>query len=72
MRDDRLSKESLILYALGILPTIWFALLVAPFTDGGITEIIQNLSEAFAKPFNIVFCENSLKTVLIFLVAYAL
>lgn len=72
MRDDRLSKENLILYALGILPTIWFALLVAPFADGGITEIIQNLSEAFANPFNIVFCENSLKTVLIFLVAYAL
>ncbi len=72
MRDDRLSKENLILYALGILPTIWFALLVAPFANGGITEIIQNLSEAFANPFNIVFCENSLKTVLIFLVTYAL
>lgn len=72
MRYDRLSKENLILYALGILPTIWFALLVAPFADGGITEIIQNLSEAFANPFNIVFCENSLKTVLIFFVAYAL
>lgn len=72
MRDDRLSKENLILYALGILPTIWFALLVAPFADGGITEIIQNLSEAFDNPFNIVFCENSIKTVLIFLIAYAL
>ena len=72
MRTDKFSKTNLILYAFGLIPVIWLALLVAPYLDGGLVEIIKNLSVAFSNPFNISFCEDSVKTVLIFILAYAL
>lgn len=72
MRTDKFSKTNLILYAFGLVPVIWLALSVAPYIDGGLAEIIKNLSVAFSNPFNISFCEDSVKTVLIFVLAYAL
>ena len=72
MRTDKFSKTNLILYACCLIPVIWLALLVAPYLDGGLVEIIKNLSVAFSNPFNISFCEDSVKTVLIFILAYAL
>ena len=35
-------------------------------------EIVQNLSKAIEHPFSITVCEDSLKTVLIFLLAYGM
>ncbi len=72
MRTDKLSQTNLILYSCGLIPVIWLGLLVAPYVDGGLVDIIDNLSVAFSNPFNISFCEDSLKTVLIFIVGYAL
>ena len=72
MRQDRFSKESFILYALGMIPMVWIALLIAPAVSGGLIEIIQNLSDLFDKPFKITWCEDSLKTVLIFIFVYAM
>ena len=72
MKQDRLSKNNLILYACGLIPVIWFALLTAPYMGEGLIGIIENLSVAFANPFKISFCEDSLKTVLIFIVIYVL
>lgn len=72
MRTDKFSKTNLILYAFGLVPVIWLALSVAPYLGGGLVEIIENLSVAFSNPFNISVCEDSVKTVLIFILAYAL
>lgn len=72
MKQDRLSKNNLILYACGLIPVIWFALLTAPYIGEGLVGIIENLSVVFANPFKISFCEDSLKTVLIFIVIYVL
>ncbi len=72
MRTDKFSKTNLILYSCGLIPVIWFGLLVAPYVDGGLVDIIKNLSIAFSNPFNISICEDSLKTVLIFIMAYVL
>ena len=72
MRTDKFSKTNLILYSCGLIPVIWFGLLVAPYIDGGLVDIIKNLSIAFSNPFNISICEDSLKTVLIVIMAYAL
>lgn len=72
MRTDKLSKTNLILYACGLIPVIWFALLVAPYLGGGLVDIIKNLSSAFSNPFTISICEDSVKTVLIFAMAYIL
>ncbi len=36
MKQDRLSKNNLILYACGLIPVIWFALLTAPYMGEGL------------------------------------
>ena len=72
MRQDRFSKESFILYALGMIPVVWIALLIAPAMNGGLIGIIQKLSDVFDQPFQITWCEDSLKTVLIFTFVYGM
>ena len=71
MRNDE-NKTSLILAACGIVPVVWLALLTAPYVGGGIVEIIGGLSVAINQPFQITVCEDSVKTVLIFLLAYGM
>ena len=71
MRNDD-QKTSLILSVCGILPVVWLALLTAPYVSGGIVEIVSGLSVAVNNPFSITVCEDSVKTVLIFLLAYAM
>lgn len=71
MRNDE-NRTSLILAVCGIVPVVWLALLTAPYVSGGIVEIIGGLSAAINQPFSITVCEDSVKTVLIFLLAYAM
>lgn len=72
MRNANDYKTSLILSACGIIPVVWFALLIAPYVSGGLVEIIESLSVAMNNPFEITVCENSTKTVLIFLLCYGM
>ena len=71
MRNDN-QKAGIILAACGILPVVWIALLTAPFVSGGLVEVIRNFPIAMQNPFSITVCEDSVKTVLIFLLAYAM
>lgn len=71
MRNDD-NKTSLILSLCGILPVVWLALLTAPYVSGGIVEIVNGLSVAMSNPFSITVCEDSVKTVLLFLLAYGM
>ena len=65
-------KTERILAVLGILPVIWIALLIAPYVKGGLPEIMQQFTQAINEPFHIVICEDSVKTVLIFLSSYGM
>ena len=69
MREDN-KKMTWTLYFLGLIPVIWLALLLAPFIDDGLIEIVKKGSEALNNPFKISFVENSMKTILIFLLIY--
>ena len=71
MRNDN-QKAGVILAVCGILPVVWIALITAPFVGGGLVEVIQNFPIAMQNPFSITVCEDSAKTVLIFLLAYAM
>ena len=71
MRNDD-KKTGLILSVCGIVPVIWLALMTAPYVGGGLVEIIRGLPVAMGNPFQITVCEDSVKTVLIFLLAYAM
>ena len=66
MRQDKFSKAHLILYACGIIPVVWLALLLAPYMGGGLAGLVRYGGAALDHPFHIVWCEGSLKTVLIF------
>ena len=69
-QDDR--QTGIILSLVGIIPVIWLALLIAPSVSGGLPEILPKLLTVFNEPFRIEICEDSLKTVLIFLLCYAM
>ena len=69
-QDNR--KAVVIFCGLGILPVIWLGLLMAPAMNGGLPAILLRFPDAMNHPFDIDFCEDSLKTVLIFLCAYGL
>lgn len=71
MKEDE-KKITRALYFIGIIPITWLALLLAPYTKGGLIEIIKNGSSAISNPFNIILVENSFKTILIFLLIYVL
>ncbi len=59
-------------YALGIFPAVWLALLVAPSISGGLQGVVIYLPQAMNHPFQIVWCEDSPRAVLLFLAAYGL
>lgn len=67
---EQRTKTALIF--MGALAAIWFGLLAAPFVSGGLPEIIIGFPKAMETPFKISLCEDSLKTVLVFLGSYAL
>ena len=72
MKRDNGKRSAIILSLVGVVPVVWLALLIAPSVDGGLVEIVKNLSVSFDNPFNIVWCEDSLKTVLILFLCYCM
>lgn len=71
MRDND-KQSAIILSAIGIIPVVWLALLIAPSVHGGLPEILPKLMTAFNTPFAIELCEDSLKTVLVLLLCYGM
>ena len=69
-QDDK--QSAIILSVIGIIPVVWLALLIAPSVSGGLPEILPKLMTVFNNPFHIEFCEDSLKTVLVLLLAYGM
>lgn len=59
-----------LVYIIGIIPVIWIALLVAPSINGGLIQIIKDFPKSMENPFNIIWCNSSLKTVIIFSIIY--
>ncbi len=70
--QDSERKSVIIVSSIGVIPVVWLALIIAPFLKGGLSEIVSGLMVAFSNPFNIQLCEDSFKTVLIFLAAYGM
>jgi len=72
VKRDKFDRAHIILYFLGILPVVWLALLVAPAFGDGLAGFLQKADSVFRNPLHIETCEDSLKTVLIFLMGYAI
>ena len=50
------NKTNTVLYIIGIIPVIWLALLIAPYIDGGLIEIVKEFPNAIYNPLRITFC----------------
>ncbi len=68
MRHDKRSEMLLCIF--GLVPVIWIALLTAPYISSGLLEILDGIPKAINRPFNIKFCEDSVKAVLFFILCY--
>ena len=66
--NDR--KISIWIYIVGIIPIVWMALLIAPYVDGGLPQIIKEFPSIIDKPFDITYCYNTFKTIIFCLAIY--
>lgn len=68
---DSYDRNILLGSVIGVIPVIWAALIAAPYMRNGLLEHVDELSGAFRQPFQIRITENTLRTILLFLVIYA-
>lgn len=69
MKDNR---DEYIFLGLCIIPVIWLALLYAPMIDQGLVYFIANSGDVMNSPFSIQWCDNTIRTIIIFLSFYIL
>ena len=55
-----------------LIPTIWFALLIAPYMDQGLIYALPHFSEALNHPFHLQWSAYTFKAITIFMIAYLL
>ena len=72
MKNRNTKKEDLLLYGILLLPTVWFALLLAPCLGGSLLDVFNRLTEHMQSPFSIAWCQNSLRSLLLCLAIYTL
>lgn len=72
MTRDNDRQTAIILSAIGVIPVVWLALLIAPSVSGGLPAILPKLATVFNNPFQIELCEDSLRTVLVLLLSYGM
>ena len=51
MRQDKFSKQNIILYVCGAVLVAWIALLIAPYMGDGILGLINNFGAVMENPF---------------------
>ena len=71
MKNRNTKKEDLILYGILLLPTVWFALLLAPCLGGSLLEVVNRLTDHMQSPFSIEWCQNTPRSLLLCLATYA-
>lgn len=69
MKKDN-GYQEIIFFVVGLIPVVWFAILSAPYMYDGLLNAVANISEAMESPFTFVWCDESLRTIFIFLIIY--
>lgn len=59
------------LYGILLLPTVWFALLLAPCLGGSLLDVFNRLTEHMQSPFSIEWCQSTPRSLLLCLAVYA-
>lgn len=65
-------KENRIFFFIGVIPVIWFAILIAPSMKNGLPQLIKDFPGIMENPFKFIWCDNSLKVIMVLLVSYLL
>lgn len=69
MKTDDNSKY---IYVIGLIPVIWLAILIAPSLNGGLPQIIKDFPKTMENPFSFNFCDKTIVTLFVFIIAYIL
>ncbi len=67
-----MKKNGIIFIIVGLILIIWLAILLAPFVNKGLFYIISEFSNIIDNPFNITWCNDSLRTILVLVMIYML
>ena len=68
MKKDR--TDEYILLGILIIPVLWGALLFAPYMHEGLFNAFGKFTEAMEHPFQITWCEDTPRTIFLFLLIY--
>ena len=67
-----MKKNGIIFIIVGLILIIWLAILLAPFVNKGLFYIVSEFSNIIDNPFNITWCNDSLRTILVLVMIYIL
>lgn len=70
MKDRK--QDDYIFLGLLIIPVIWFAILIAPYSSGGLIYSLPYISEAINHPFSFSWCDNTPRMIMIFILIYSI
>ena len=71
MRPNKKIPARNFLILCGLLAVVWLGLLFAPVADEGLAGILQNMDTVLDDPLDIRLCEDSARTVFLFVLLYA-
>lgn len=69
MKQDN-KKLLIVLSVIGLLVTVWIAVMIAPTLGGGLTVMIPKMMDAFSQPFRLTWCGKTLPCVFVFTAIY--
>ena len=72
MNTQSNNKDVFLIALAGALPVAWLALLIAPYWNGSIFDLVSQMDAILADPMHIQWTSSSLKAVLFCLCAYAM
>ncbi len=72
MRRVETARSHLILFAIFLIPVVWAALLTAPSLSSGLPAMVEHLSVAIHRPFDIRWVDDTPRCLLFFTLAYGL
>lgn len=68
--NKKLSTSEIIVIIFGALLVAWFAIIIAPYIEKGLVNVILNLNDSLSSPFSLKFCDKTLPTIAILLLMY--
>lgn len=66
------ARSAAVLWCVLLLPVIYLAVLIAPYTEEGLKSVLYHVSEIAENPTHLIWCERTPKCILICVLIYAM